>query len=59
VPVDLALMGVVVPAGDHEIDFEYRPTWFRTGALVSLVAALALLGWLGWAFRRPAKGRLG
>jgi hypothetical protein len=59
VPVDLALMGVVVPAGDHEISFQYRSHWFAAGAAVSGVTLLALSAWLLLAFRRPAKGRLG
>lgn len=36
VPVDLALMGVVVPAGDHELRFFYRSGSFRLGAAISL-----------------------
>jgi hypothetical protein len=59
VPVDLALMGVVVPAGDHEIDFHYRPNRFAAGAAVSAVTLLALSGWLLVAFRRARGGRLG
>ena len=38
VPVDVALMGVVVPAGDHELVVRYRPTWFAVGAAISGVA---------------------
>jgi hypothetical protein len=48
-PVDLALSGVVVPAGTHQLVFRYRPTWFRTGALISAIfwiaAALCLFIW--------------
>ncbi len=38
VRVDAALMGVVVPAGDGEVDFEFRPDTFRTGAATDWVA---------------------
>src|SRR5204863_4109712 len=31
VPADLALMGVVVPAGSHELVVRYRSNWFATG----------------------------
>jgi uncharacterized membrane protein YfhO len=36
VPVDLALMGVVVPAGDHELRFFYHSSSFRLGAAITL-----------------------
>ena len=49
--VDHALMGVRVPAGASEVVFEYRPARFRWGALLSAVAALALLGMALWAWR--------
>ena len=44
VPVDYALSGVFVPAGEHELTFQYRSRWFRLGALVSLITAAACLG---------------
>lgn len=40
--VNHALMGAVVPAGSHEVVFEYKPQRFRQGAWISL-GALALL----------------
>ena len=45
-PVDLALMGVVAPAGSHELVLRYHSTWFRTGALISLLSWLGVLVWL-------------
>ena len=54
VPVDLALMGVVVPEGSHELVVRYRPTRFAVGAAISAVAWLAVLVWLWWGFRAPA-----
>lgn len=40
--VDLALMGVVVPAGSGEVLFEFRHDSLRQGAAVSLASLLAL-----------------
>ncbi len=42
-PADLALMGIPVPAGSHELTLRYRSTWFATGAAISLLSWLALL----------------
>jgi hypothetical protein len=36
VHVDLALMGVVVPAGDRELQFSYRSDTLRTGVAITL-----------------------
>jgi hypothetical protein len=52
VPVDLALMGVVIPAGSHELVVRYRSNWFRTGLAISVFGWLAALGGLVWAFRK-------
>jgi hypothetical protein len=52
VPVDLALMGVVVPEGSHEVVFRYYSNWFATGAGVSLLSGLVLAWWLYRCFRR-------
>ncbi len=41
--VDYALSGVIVPAGEHELEFRYRSNWFRTGAALSLLTAAALM----------------
>jgi Bacterial membrane protein YfhO len=58
VPVDLALMGVVVPAGAHELVLRYRSNWFLTGALISLVSWAGVLVWLYLGLIRPAVRRL-
>ncbi len=50
VPVDHALMGVVVPAGEGDVTLDYHSTWFRTGALVSVLALLSCV-FLAWHFR--------
>jgi len=58
VPVDLALLGVVVPAGKHEVVVRFRSNWFLTGALVSALSWVLALGWLSWSFRGPSEPRL-
>jgi hypothetical protein len=42
--VDYALSGVIVPAGEHELTFQYRSQWFRIGAIASILTAAACLG---------------
>ena len=53
-PADLALMGVVVPAGSHDLVLRYHSVWFQTGALVSFLSWLGGLVWLyvGWKKQR-------
>jgi Bacterial membrane protein YfhO len=43
VPVDEALIGVFVPAGRHEVTVQFRPNWFRLGAVVSIAGGLVLV----------------
>jgi hypothetical protein len=45
-PADLALMGVIVPSGSHDLTLRYHSTWFQTGALISFLSWLAVLVWL-------------
>jgi hypothetical protein len=52
VPVDVALMGAVVPAGDHELVVRYRSTWFRIGAAISTIGWIGVIFWLWWGFWR-------
>jgi hypothetical protein len=44
--VDTALRGVCVPAGDHQVHFEYQPKAFFAGVIISGIgwAAVALFG---------------
>ncbi len=56
VPVDEALTGVFVPAGEHQITLQYRSTKFRTGAVLSGLEAIAIL--LGLALFKPVAKRL-
>jgi hypothetical protein len=40
---DYALMGTVVPAGEHEVSFRFRPASLRLGAVISALVALGLI----------------
>jgi hypothetical protein len=53
-PADEAMMGVVVPAGDRELVLRYRSTWLFTGAVISLLSWIAVIGALVWCHRRQA-----
>jgi hypothetical protein len=48
---DYALSGVVVPAGQHELVLEFRPSTFRPGVALSLAGALIVLLMLFWPSR--------
>src|SRR5712692_5013325 len=50
---DYAIRGVLVPAGEHLVRFEYRPRSFYIGAAVSILSLL-VAGII--AFRRPFPG---
>jgi hypothetical protein len=41
-------MGTVVPAGEGDVDLDYRSTYFLSSALTSLFSTLACLGLLTW-----------
>ncbi len=49
---DFALRAVAVPAGDHIVEFEYRPWSVTLGAATSASTALALGAWCLFPFRR-------
>jgi hypothetical protein len=46
VRVDHALMGVVVPAGDSEVAFNFHPSRFGSGLAISLVSGMILLAFV-------------
>jgi len=52
---DYLLRGVAVPAGEHRVRLEFRPTHFAAGAAVSGIAAAALGGLLALAALRRAR----
>ncbi len=41
---DYALIGIYVPAGEHDVALSYRPRAVATGAIVSIATALVLMG---------------
>jgi hypothetical protein len=41
---DYAIRGVLVPAGEHTVRFDYRPRSFYLGAGISLVSLLVMVG---------------
>lgn len=47
-PTDGIFRGVVVPAGNHVIQFTYQPRAFFRGAVISGLAWMGALGALGW-----------
>jgi uncharacterized membrane protein YfhO len=51
VRVDHALMGAIVPPGEHEIEIRFRSNWFR------LSVCLSLTGVLGAVFLAARGGR--
>jgi Bacterial membrane protein YfhO len=56
---DEAFRSVFVPAGVHDVTFVFRPRTFCTGAAITFLGALALVGYAVWDARRrrlEAKG---
>ncbi len=54
---DYLFRGVPVPAGDHRVEFAYRPATFRTGATISSLALAAILAVSLASLRRPGVRR--
>jgi hypothetical protein len=53
-PTNVALRGIPITAGVHEVELTYRPPWLREGLVISLLAHLALVvavAWLAWTWR--------
>ena len=46
---------VELPAGRHQIEFDYRPQTFRLGAIISLVSLVLVAIGLAWALLRRRK----
>ncbi len=40
---DRAFLGIYVPAGEHDIELSYRPKAVTTGAIISVVSAIAMI----------------
>ena len=47
-PVDLALIGVVVPAGQGDLVLDYHSTYFAAAAWTTMVSLIACIGLLIW-----------
>jgi uncharacterized membrane protein YfhO len=41
-----------LPAGSHEVRFEYHPQPFYTGMTITLLSLLILVLWVFWPFPR-------
>jgi hypothetical protein len=48
--VNELIRGLIVPAGEHEVRFEFKPTPIRIGFWITLVSSLILLGLGGYLF---------
>ena len=48
---DFLLRGVIVPAGKHTIEMNYRAPQARNGAIISLLT-IGLIGWIGFRSRK-------
>jgi hypothetical protein len=44
--VDHALLGVVVPEGENEVEFRFRSRWFLAGLAVTVLALIGIVGTL-------------
>ena len=57
VRVDTLFRGVALPAGTHEVRFEFAPWSVRFGVAVSGVASVVIAGAVAWTLRRPRGAR--
>ena len=49
---DYVLRGISLPAGSHEVRFEYRPQPFYVGLILTLFSLIALIFWVFFPFSR-------
>lgn len=53
------LRGMVVPGGNHEIKFEFKPSSYYVGDTISLASSLIFIllvaGYFGYSFRNKTK----
>ena len=55
---DYAIRGVVIPAGEHVVRFEYRPRSFYVGAIISVLSVVALVLMAAFASIRSSKSKV-
>ena len=56
--VNYVLRGMVLPAGDHKVEFRFHPRSYYTGQNISLISSLLiLLAMAGFAVNWFLKGR--
>jgi hypothetical protein len=51
-PVDHALTGIAIPAGEGDISLDYHSTYFLPAGILSLLALAMCAGILAWDWRR-------
>jgi hypothetical protein len=60
--VNYILRGMVLPAGNHSLEFRFEPKSYYTGQKISLIASslviLLILGWLVYNGRKRLKGEV-
>ena len=54
---NFAFRAVLVPAGQHTVQFVFDPIIWKVGLGISGVTLLILVGWAGWQQRRNSKYR--
>lgn len=52
-----ALIGIPIPAGDHDVEIEYAPASFRIGLAITILSLLALT-LLAFRYREPVPGQV-
>ena len=55
--VNYLLRGMLIPAGEHEIVFEFRPKSFETGNAINIASSLAIILLLGFGLYKNGQGR--
>jgi hypothetical protein len=53
-PVNAVVMGIQVPAGEHQVEFSYQPRGFGAGVLASLLGLLLVVAGMALPVRRRA-----
>lgn len=57
--VNYLLRGLVIPAGQHNVRFEFSPASYKTGGMISLISSILLFILLGFAGYKLWKGQEG